>query len=442
MNNWLFPYHPELREKGFIATADLTDPRHDKIVFACLNDIMKATQAKYFCAGYDEFWHKRKPGEAPDKLLRGKTRAQVYLEGMLRLHSFLKQKGAKLCIYDDMLNPYHNGKRHDVYSIINKVPRDIIIWPWSDRHHEYFLDRGFECWEGSTGGIILSDKVKKRFKGYGQVIYSFGDWVRYISQPKYIHYMYAIPFSADYSWNLFEYKRGGYKEQVTSGRLVASRNIAAVQPNPNASEKMEAFDISQRMNYSFNEYLKKRKPRDYPEGSLAIEMKAGVQDIGFIPTLISANDKDCVILKKGSAQVDLPINKKLSSLIFLHTSAYNFTKADLKAMRFNKRDWPYGRPNGNYIVHYEDGDKAVVPLRSDINIYWFDAHPLTRATNDNRYIHMIKDKNGDVVNLYQLEWVNPKPEKKINKVSMTHDNILDVDIALFALSGRKVKKDE
>jgi hypothetical protein len=90
-------------------------------------------------------------------------------------------------------------------------------------------------------------------------------------------------------------------------------------------------------------------------------------------------------------------------------------------------------------VKYKDGRTETIPLRIGMNIYWVDAKPLDRGTNDNRYIFPLKDKNSNYNFLYQLEWINPHPEKEIEKVTYKHDNIFDFNLLLFAISGREVK---
>jgi hypothetical protein len=100
----------------------------------------------------------------------------------------------------------------------------------------------------------------------------------------------------------------------------------------------------------------------------------------------------------------------------------------------------YGFPVGNYFVEYADGTKEELKLRDGQNIHWLDGHPFYRATNDCRYTDVVKDKLGNDLFLYQWEWVNPHPDKKITKVIFSHDNVLDVKTMLFAITGRLVRK--
>jgi hypothetical protein len=50
----------------------------------------------------------------------------------------------------------------------------------------------------------------------------------------------------------------------------------------------------------------------------------------------------------------------------------------------------------------------------------------------------LKDVTGNYLFLYQYEWVNPYPKKSIKSVELTQ-TIVDFDLLVFAISGRKVK---
>ena len=54
------------------------------------------------------------------------------------------------------------------------------------------------------------------------------------------------------------------------------------------------------------------------------------------------------------------------------------------------------------------------------------------------YIMPLKDVTANYLFLYQYEWVNPYPEKSIKSIKLTQ-TIVDFDLLVFAISGRKVK---
>jgi hypothetical protein len=179
-NGWLtIGYHPELREKGWASQGDVTHPDHDPIVYDCMLDVIEALQPKYVSPKSDEWWHDRRPDETPDELLHGKTRAQAFLDFHTKLNDWLHERGITMMIYQDMLWPYHNGKRFDTYRVIDAFPKDVILTLWSggntDKEIRYFTDRGFPVWPNATGMFTLSDESKRRVMGFGKGIYSFGN---------------------------------------------------------------------------------------------------------------------------------------------------------------------------------------------------------------------------------------------------------------------------
>ena len=144
-----------------------------------------------------------------------------------------------------------------------------------------------------------------------------------------------------------------------------------------------------------------------------------------------------MILREKSEAVPIPINARHASLVFLHTAFIN-NPGDQRARAVLGREWPYGWPCGEYVVHYEDGEELVLPVRLTLNIRRFDTSSTNRATNENRYVHVLKDHNYDPLHLFQWEWVNPRPDKTIVKVVARHDKHLDVSLILFSVSGRSV----
>jgi hypothetical protein len=230
------------------------------------------------------------------------------------------------------------------------------------------------------------------------------------------------------------------EDQVRSGRLVTIRNIFSVDPNPCAGYEIEPVDISSAMTHSLAELLKNAKPEEYAGCDKVIELNTGVSDIGFIPTrIIGGDEKNCIALPKNAEDVTIPVEGKYSSLIFLHT-AYVNDPSDPGAQGASNRKWPYGWPCGNYAVRYSDGKQIVIPLRLPINIKRFDTAYFNRATNENRYIHVLKDCKQSNIHIFQLEWVNPRPEQMIREVVFYHDNELDVTPILMAVSGRSARK--
>jgi hypothetical protein len=134
----------------------------------------------------------------------------------------------------------------------------------------------------------------------------------------------------------------------------------------------------------------------------------------------------------------MKIDKRLSSLVFLHTASM-LPEEQKKAYK-QKRYWPYGYPAGDYIITYKDGSKEKLPVRIGENIQLFDVPWWARAVNNCRYEYYLKSNKGDYYFLYQWEWVNPCPEKEISQISWSaYSRKFKSNVFLFAVSGRKIK---
>lgn len=427
-NWWLtIGYHPELRAKGWKSQGDVTHPDHDPIVYDCMLDVIEALRPKYLSPKSDEWWHERKPDETPDALLHGKTPAEAFLDFHLKLHAWLRQRGITMMIYEDMLSPYHNGKRFDTYRVIDRFPKDVILTLWSggntDREIRYFTERGLRVWPNATGMFTLSPESKGRVMGFGKGIYSFGnDKSRLLDEYSPLWSMSNVLRVGDYAWNF----SGG--DDADPARLVALEHLLAIGSNPSAGARVEPLDVGPAMTHSFAALMEK-------QGRTAA-LPGGVRPIGFVPTrLPGGQGKDCVVLGKGSAPVALPVRGRFASLVFLHSAVVN-DPADKNVAGVRIREWIYGWPCGNYVVHYADGTQAVLPVRLTNNVKRFDTAPATRAALDTRYTWTLADSHGAPVHVFQWEWVNPKPDVAITSVSAEHDNHLDVSLVLVALSGR------
>ena len=151
--------------------------------------------------------------------------------------------------------------------------------------------------------------------------------------------------------------------------------------------------------------------------------------------LLGAPGKNCLVLREGVPAVTLPVRGRYSSLVFLHT-AFIDRPDDPRARGAAHRAWLYGWPLGDYVVHYRDGQTAVLPLRLGMNIKRLDTTSLNRATLENRFVQTLRDSNGKAVHLFQWEWVNPRPDEEIVQVDVRHANALGVTLILMAVSGR------
>ena len=435
-NWWLtLGYHPELREKGWPNQGDVTHPDHDPIVRDCMLDVIEALQPKYLSPKSDEWWHQRKPDETPDELLHGRTRAQAFLESHVRMNQWLHARGITMMVFEDMLSPYHNGKRFDTYKVIDSFPKDIILTLWSSSEPEkeirYFTARGFRVWPNATSMLNLSPEAKRLVIGFGKGLYSFGnDKTHLLDEYSPLSALSNALRVADHAWNFHQ------DEQVDPARLVALEHLLAIRPNPRAGAQVTPIDLGPVLTHRFGRLLSEWMPKGHGPQDPPVELPQGVQAIGCLPMRLAAQGKnDCIALRKNSPSVELPVRGRFASLVFLHSAFVNDPQ-DKNVAGVRVREWIYGWPCGNYVVHYADGSQVVLPVRLTMNVKRFDTASATRATLENRYTWSIDDASGRPLHLFQWEWVNPNPDREIVRVVAEHDNVLDVSLLLFALSAR------
>ena len=440
---WLLGYYPELREKGWQQQSDVSNPEHNKIVFGAMEEIIDTMNPDYISAGSDEYWHHQKEGETADELLYGKTRAQVFLDFHIDLRNFLnsKNKNIKMIMYHDMLDPSHSGKRFDVYKITDKMPKDIIVAKWSAESQYDLTKYGFKLWAMGTSFYSGFREVKDKLSGSGATPYNFGYRAKLDAA--------SVPYSrinktlmqVNIAWNLFNDNVYDETAFFESGKMPAVFQMLAVKENPYAGDKIQIIDLKESLNCSFTEYVRGKKIDYYQGLSDPLPVPEGTQTIGNIPMqLYGVKNKNCVLLEAKKTEITIDINGSFSSLIFLHSIEIgkqpDFTLSQNEAVMY-----PFGLPAGNYIVTYADTSEEIINIRIDNNINrLYDDKIMIRDALNCRYRYIITDSRGVGTSLHQWEWVNPHPEKKISTVTMKHDNVINLDVLLFALSGREVKK--
>ena len=154
---------------------------------------------------------------------------------------------------------------------------------------------------------------------------------------------------------------------------------------------------------------------------------------------------DALLTAPGMKAINIPVNSKCSSLIFLHsafeTASYRKSRKPVPGNSV-KNVWHRGYPIGNYKVIYSDNSIAEIPIRLGAQIDWFQVQPASGTATDTRYMHIMYDQQKRPVFLYQYEWVNPHPEKIVKSLVIAHDNPLKFKALTFAISKRNVKNEE
>jgi hypothetical protein len=383
--------------------------------------LIKHTGCRYFTAGSDEWWHKRNPRVQPDDTVRGKPRAQVFLDFHVKLHDYLKERGVRMAMAEDMINPSHNGHRFDTWKIVDSLPKDIIILIWGDIGNavKYFGEKGFEIWGQPTSWFTFNQPERKYMTGFGASLYQFGTENRF--RTPFTFYYHSIWFlGANYAWN-FNNRTLNWNlaDWMNSGELAAAEAVFAAAANPRGGEKFEPLDLSKYFNASAPAFA------DGSETVCNIPMRPA-----------KTSGKNCVETAKGAPQT-IPVRKKCSSLVFLHTAIPG--KLYRSGKGFNYRAWQRGYPAAEYTVIYSDGTKGVYPVRLSHEIYFENWQPQAGGTVFCRGMEIGYDADRLPHFAYQWEWVNPHPEKEIAEIRISIPNKWDFIHRLLALSVRSLR---
>jgi len=415
---WLLGYHPELALKGNRRQSDVTHPNHNKIVFDCMLDVIEALGCKYASPKGDEW--------------SGETPADVYIDFHVKCRNFLRSKGVRMMMFQDMISPYGQGKKTGTYKRVSRLPKDIIINHWGDlRDVPWFTEKGFEVWvTPNAPGMLWTHKHK--VNGFGNIIYSLGNDKRLRDKWFPMNSSWSLSRAADIGWNAYDYPGD------EPGRAVSLRNLFALRPTGRAGQTAAPLDLSDKFSHSFGAYLRDVLPEKYAAVAEPLRYEAGLRDVAHVPTrFVDPAGRNCVVVAPGSGSVAVSVGARHASLVFLHT-AFLDDPNDRRAHGAKAHHWPWGFPCGEYVVHYADGREQVVPVRFSNNIRRFDTPSRNRGTTDNRYVLVLKDHSYDPIHLFQYEWANPRPDVEIEKIVARHDNELDVSLILFAITGRSV----
>ncbi|MBE6402903.1 MAG: hypothetical protein E7039_04180 [Lentisphaerae bacterium] len=435
----LIDIFPEFREGDWKATANVKHPEYMKTYLACVQELLDATGCKMFTPGSDEwYFKKRKPGVTPPE--DAKRYSQNFLDFHFTLHKFLKERNVRMVICHDMLIPDKNGRNFDIYRNADKLPEDIAVMVWSISPNEKTLkQKGFELWFVGTGEDIPYGTAKL-YSGYGSSLYLFGTELAWRFPGAYKR-LYKWFISGDVGWNIFTRNDLDAPHGLASGRLAGVQSLFAESANPAASCETIPLVLPEKYLKNIDRELHRLLPENYPAatGNLVMEKHSQYGNIKMNPTA------DALLTAPGMKAINIPVNSKCSSLIFLHsafeTASYRKSRKPVPGNSV-KNVWHRGYPIGNYKVIYSDNSIAEIPIRLGAQIDWFQVQPASGTATDTRYMHIMYDQQKRPVFLYQYEWVNPHPEKIVKSLVIAHDNPLKFKALTFAISKRNVKNEE
>lgn len=425
-----------LFEEGFTGQANVSHPDFYKFIFPVMEEFI-TPNCKYFNLCHDEWWFSP-PSEATDKL-NGIPRKEIFLKYVKDQYKWLKDKGIRAMMFGDMLLKNHNGDglgpKKGLYEITKLLPKDIIILNWSSEvdpdSNKYFHDLGFEviC---ANNGFRPYPNDRNIISGFGMLCYGFSFLTSGagVNEGITLNYGYtSVLRTADYAWNI-KNDPGFPVEEFERAR---GKNVCAInslKPNPYGSEQFKILSLKKYVNSNLKDVM-----------GMELKMPFGKKEFGFIPMEILKFDenenKSLIALDLKGKTVEIELEDTISSIYFLH-GCYIPQKEREKFLS-RSSNFIFGIPIAIYTITYEDNTQEKIEARFGLNILDIcPPNPRSRYMSEIRYFWEGRIDKGEVAFLYQYEWVNPNPYKKIKNITLQTTSTEAIPL-IFAITTCGIK---
>jgi Glycosyl hydrolase family 20, domain 2/Carbohydrate family 9 binding domain-like len=421
--------YPQFYEKGFKRQGDSTVPGYYDLIFGLMNEVIDGKKINYLNIMQDEWW--AHAGPEISEQYKGIPRKIIFKNDTEKQRAYLNKKGIKTMMCADMILRSHNGNddgpRKDLYTIADKLPKDIIMLNWSLKadpdSNRTLYEKGFPV-ISCNNGFDACPGDRNNLAGFGWYSYGHSHLASgFINDSFSRQYGYStLMRCADYAWNI---KRdpGTALREFERNRMSCVGPMNAVKNNPAGSAQLTPISIASGASATLSKIIKTTVPG----------LKSG--RFGFIPMDII---KDRVIaLKKDSTKITVNIDKKLSGFYFLQGLSMN--AKERKQVFALWKHYLRGAPVAEYRINYTDGTNAVTKARFGLNtIGVMTPEPRSRFMSDVRYIWEGKTTNQKNFYLFVYEWINPYPNKKIKSITLSNSGTPGISL-VFAITGRGIK---
>lgn len=416
------------------------NPAHEeffKIYFSVMDEIIDAVKPERFIIMQDEWWHRPKGNVS--STFNGKEKREIFRETIEKIHGHLNDRNIKSIMFSDMLQRVHNGGiPYNNYLNAPLLPKDITMLHWSNcksaameftqlgYQENWFLTNRFR-----PHNLSAEDVKKMKVNGFGVIAYA--------SMAPDTSYGYASNLrSADYAWNLGNSSETGLDDWI----IQRGRNVIAnssILKNPHAGRKFIVLELKNAFNNSWTGL------QDIAADKALESFSGGEFTAGFIPMKAGEKtDKLNCIAPEINKVVSVPVNRNASSLIFLHTQILPRDKIKDFVTSKNRFDCWDGVRIGAYKINYEDSSSELSYIRSSENCgnilpykgIWGASVVENTYPVDCRFVMELSGNEKPC--LYQYEWVNPHPEKKISDIEIISYG-MEAKPVLFAITLRDLK---
>ncbi|MBE6701874.1 MAG: hypothetical protein E7585_00460 [Ruminococcaceae bacterium] len=385
--------HPEIAEIDPDTAKAATDERHEdlppslfykhsycpqnpksyEIIHDLIDEIVEVAKPKRFVhMGHDEIYQlglcPKCKELSPDKL---------YEADVLDLHAYLAQKGLRMMLWADMVQPV---SKYRCYPCLERLPKDII---WLDFIWYFHLDKDIEenlLTNGNT--IMIGNLYSSHFPRFEKR---------------------AAP-SAVLGGEVSFWAKTDEESIAREGKFYDLLYTAEMLWSKSYCERLRPFYESEiAMRLPELRAALRNQPRATVRESIPLPLEPVCDGLSALPARKS---------------VVLPLNRKANGLRFTHTTLY----------REKRIAWRDLTRIGSYTVEYEDGSKVEIPITYDGNVRCY-RYRFGEPLQGEYYRHegyvcawqadpvvCGRTADGTPITLYALDWKNPHPQKKITAV--------------------------
>jgi len=432
--------HPEVAEvrpssgKGSNSYCP-SNPATYKLLFDLWQEVIEATKPRYFHAGHDEISH-----IGVCERCKGKSHGQLFSEDVTRLHDWLKERGAEMIIWGDMLLNREQwlvtgvGAAHGDTSTANPdgtdtavdlIPKDVIIADW---HYSsatdfptvnHFMGKGLRVlgcpWYNNVNNYQIAQTVKKA-GALGVIVTDWGFLMTLSAAATSI-------LGPEYAWTP---DKPPLDQLPYVPTRVLQDQFRPRRPSDAPGAVFTPLDIAAQANrrIACADYSDQTSWFAQGPGRDLWMLRGGRQKLQGMDFLIPANADSagrCALLGPAGgtdlpAAVNTAIGQRADSLLVLTgmqsdqpsvwggvvarlTVRYQDDTTDTLDLKegFHVTDWRTYEPREN-PWHWREGYADI-----------YSAKPAFRGLT----------RFGENVNLQACEWVNPHPDKPIASLDLT-----------------------
>ena len=384
----------DVRPKKFYHhSACPSNPKTYELLFDICDEIIEVVQPReYVHMGHDEVYE---IGVCP--ICKHKDPAELLAYDLNLIYDYLKAKGLKMMIWADMLQ---NCTKYSTFSAIDHIPKDILLLDFIWYFHRtkdienFLLEKGFD--------VLFGNMYSSHFPRYESRIRKDGIRGGQLS---------AWVKTAEYDMG----REGKLYDFIYTGLMLWS----------------EQYSSNNR--YSYDRIISEQLPK----------IRSLIQDVSY-PSLetdserVAIKDSDIFCMESFDDESEFIVNESYRSLVFKHAcSDY-----------LRRLCWVPNEKVASYRICYEDGSLEEIPLCYGDNICHWDRRQ-NEPFSANYYRHngycatwfvdseRVMTQGGKEGTVYSYEWINPHPDKKIEKIVLDTVDDIDTGILVHQIFGVK-----